>query len=211
MNYSFVVPAARGKKETVSQDVLHLWRAAVFTIKQAQKKFVEAYKATLTDLSPGWQAKWQTEPRFDARLGEVEDYIKTLCLENGMELTVFNRYRSAARKHLLMDVPFKFAATNFTIDELKQIKEGGEDEAKALRKEKNVRHAATVVAKHATILPLPDSLDNQDDYLEMLKARLSQHFCLVKDKLGAEVCKRLIQELTVPPDEFPAHSEQIDT
>ena len=125
-----------------------------------------------------------------------------------MALTVFNRYRSAARKHLLMEVPFNLAATNFTIQELREIKDGGEERAKEMRQEKNVKHAATVVAKHATILPLPDGFDNEEDYLDVVKARLLEHLDLAKEKLGADAFQRLIQELRVLHDGYGSSAEQ---
>lgn len=202
MNCNFIVPAMISKKEILSTKCLALWKAAVYTVKQAQQKFIDAYKQTLHESCPEWETRWQTDPLFQTRLAEVEDNMKDVCRANGMDLTVFNRYRTAARKHVLMKVPFKMASTNFTISELREIKEDPE-KAKELRHQKNVKHAAKQVAKHATIIPLPDAFDNDEDYLAAVQSRLTEHLSVAKSKLGPEAYKKLIALITLEIEGHP--------
>ena len=111
MNASFIVPAIVATKLTLSVKVQQLWRDAVWTVKQGQEKFLGAYEATIDEHIPGWRDNWKTDPHFPSRLAVIEAQIKDICRANGMPVPTFNRYRTAARKSLLMGVPFKFASS----------------------------------------------------------------------------------------------------
>jgi hypothetical protein len=192
MNWNFDIPAIVRSKINISAKVQAAWKSAVWTVKQGQDKFLAAYKATIDEQIPEWETTWKTDPHFPARLSEIEDYIKAICRSNKMPLTTFNRYRQGARKSLLMGTPFRFATQNFTVDEARQIAEGGAEVAKEIRHQKNVRHAATVIAKHATLLPIPNTDDNKEDYLEAATKALAAHLDKVRQTLGADVANQLL-------------------
>lgn len=90
------------------------WQEAVFTVKDGQDKFLKCYKRSFTErLGKGWEEKWKTDLHFPDALAEIEAHIKAVCLTAGMKLTTFNRYRNAARKAVLLNVPFSMG-TNLT-------------------------------------------------------------------------------------------------
>jgi hypothetical protein len=80
-------------------------------------------------------------------------------MANKMPVTMFNKYRGAARKCCFFDVPFKFAASNFTIAELAEVKKLAESYAagtaderlnkacQELRARKNLKSAQQQVVK----------------------------------------------------------------
>jgi len=195
MNWHFNIPAIVQEKIRFSAAVQAAWKSAVWTVKQGQQKFLAAYRATIDEAIPNWQETWQTDPHFGKSLGEIEEHMKAICRSNGMGLTTWNRYRQAARKALLMGTPFHLAAQNFTVDEARQIAEGGQEVAKTLRHEKNLRHAATIVQNHATILPIPKPEDNVEDYLDWLSKNLKEHLAKVAETFGPEATKRLMERL----------------
>lgn len=190
-----LIPSAVKSAITISADTQKMWKGVVWSVKQAQDRFIEAYKATLTELIPGWEKTWKENPHFSKSLGDIESYISQLCRTNGMPLTVFNKYRGAARKSVLLKVPFTFAASNFTIPELKEIATGGVGTAKVIRKEKNLHHAATQVSHHATILPLPSDDVHVDDYLATVKSRMQDHLRAVTEKFGPDVTRQLLLDV----------------
>lgn len=198
----FEIPAIVRQKIKISAKVQSAWKSAVWTVKQGQEKFLMAYKATIDEQIPDWKDRWKNDPGFAQQLAEVEEYISQICRSNGMGLTTFNRYRTAARKALLTGTPFKFAAQNFTIAEAKAISEGGEEVARQIRREKNLNHAASMVAKHATILPIPEPGANPQDYLDIVSRRLADHMALVKERFGDDVCSQLVK--AIMPDSSPA-------
>jgi hypothetical protein len=104
------------------------------------------------------------------------------------------RYRHAARKALLLEIPFNIARQNFTSAEAQAIAKG-EADPKELRKYKNLQHASSQVTKHATILPLPESDDNPNDYIETVATRLVEHLKVVKERLGEVVHTKLVEQL----------------
>ena len=86
---------------------MKLWEEAVWTVKEAQDKFIKAYRATLTEVAgKDWQQTWRTNPQFPRLLKDVEEEIKDICRKHGMKVTTFHRYRNAARKTVLLGVPF---------------------------------------------------------------------------------------------------------
>jgi hypothetical protein len=197
MNWHFEIPAIVVQKVKLSEAIKEAWKSAVWTVKQGQDKFLGAYAATVDEQIPGWRETWKNDPGFPNKLAEIEDYIKAICRTNRMPLTTFNRYRTAARKALLMGTPFKFAPQNFTVAEARAIAEGGDEVAKVIRAQKNLRHASTVVAKHATVLPHPEDGENPQDYLDIVSSRLTEHFRLVRETLGEETYQRLVENLRV--------------
>jgi hypothetical protein len=195
MNWNFEIPALVALKMTMSASLQKMWKNAVWTVKQGQDKFLRAYTATIDEQIPEWRERWKADPDFPAKLTEIEEYIKAICRRNGMPATTFNRYRTAARKALLMGTPFRFAAQNFTVAEARAIAEGGEGVAKRLRAGKNLHHATTVVSRHATIIPVPEDGVNPEDYLEMVSGRLSECLRLIRERLGSEIHDRLVENL----------------
>jgi len=196
MTNDFCVPQIVAAKNTVSAETVALWKKAVWTVRLGQKRFLEAYQATLVDFCPDWKSKWKTDGNFHNLIKDAEDTMKLLCGQNGMGLTTFNRYRNAARKSLFIGVDFKLAAQNFTISEIKAIAESGEEVAKSLRKEKQVRHAAQVLSPHATVLPFPDEKEHPEDYLNSVKTKLTEYIAIIRATFGEEEVAKLIDEIT---------------
>jgi hypothetical protein len=58
-NCPFAVPAITTSKITLSAETAKLWKAAIWTVRQAGEKFLEAYKATLKEQIPHWKKDWQ--------------------------------------------------------------------------------------------------------------------------------------------------------
>jgi hypothetical protein len=187
------LPVMKASSVTLKKSTLQLWRGAIHSITEAQDKFLAAYRATLNETIPGWEKNWRNSPHFVSRLIEVEDYMKALCRENGMELTAFNRYRKGARATLLMDVPFKLGA-NFTLEELRHLKRSGNPvrEAKRMRQARKVKQAEAVLSQIATVLPLPEKGENPLDYVEGISGRLAEYLFAAREKLSAEAYGKLI-------------------
>jgi len=111
-----IIPAIVSQRLILKKETIAKWQTAISAVEQGQKAFVKAYRATLDDLIPNWQDRWQTDPMFAETVADVESAMKSLCLANGMPLTVFNRYKTATRKAVFLESPFAFgAATPFEI------------------------------------------------------------------------------------------------
>jgi hypothetical protein len=177
----------------LAKKTLELWQAAIWTVKQAQKKFLAAYEATLDDVMPSWKDSWQTDPLFPAKLVEAEDYIKAICRQNGMSLTTFNRYRRAARASVLGDVPFSMA-NNFSLRQIRQIKQG-ETTAAKLKRQRRISAAENLVARSAAVLPLPTDQENPVDYIESIGGRFADYLRTIKAQLGEAAFTALTLEI----------------
>jgi hypothetical protein len=193
MNESISLPVMVANNVTLAKATLHLWHNAIFTVKEAQEKFLTAYRASVNDAIPGWEATWQTDPYFPKKLTEVEDFIKALCQQNGMNLTTFTRYRRAARATILCNIPFSMGNT-FSLVDIHRIKKG-ETSAQAISRYRRQKTAETVLAKYATVLPLPTDGQNSADYIESIGHRLTSYFAAIQQQLGEEVVKELAKTL----------------
>jgi hypothetical protein len=196
MNDPLMIPAVRATANAVvlSKRTVNLWRVAIGSVEEAKKKFLAAYRATLDDAMPGWKTTWQANPQFPKTLMEAEDYMKMLCLENGMERTTFSRYRKAARTSLLMDMPFKLGL-EFSIEQLRTMKRSGNPnlEAKKIRQERIVKRAETVLARTAaTVLPLPEKGENPLEYIEGISGRLAEYLHAAGEHLDKKTYTKLI-------------------
>lgn len=209
----------------LSQKAIQLWEEAVWTVKEAQEKFIKAYRATLTEVAgKDWHQTWRTNPHFASLLADVESEIREICCgKHKMKLTTFNRYRNAARKTVLLGVPFDLSK-RLTLGQIQAIEVqtkdvSGEDKEKSVReivkeicKQRHIDSAAAVVSKVATVLPLPAEEEPSEDYLAVLKAKLQSHLELVKERFGdavvVQICSEVVQLVTAPGDidstELPA-------
>lgn len=190
---NLLIPTLAAKRYTISEDAQKLWKGAVWNVRQGQVKFLEAYRKTLDELIPGWEGSWKNDPNFSVALGEVEKYIHDICKANGMTNTVFNKYRGAARKSCLMNVKFDFAFSNFTMRQLREICQGGEEKANEIRRSKNIKSAIGLLTNKATVLPLPVEGEHQDDYLENVKGLLAAHIQAVREKYGEDAARKLLE------------------
>jgi hypothetical protein len=190
------VAAMTQTANAISPELQKLWRTAVFTIKQSQEKFLEAYRKTLDHYCPNWSGTWRNDPHFPRALGDIEKTIWAMCKDNGMNLTTYNRFRGAARKSLLMGVPFNIAAGNFSIQELAEIKAGGNEVAKQMRRQKGVKRALSLLGQSATVIPgEPASGEHPEDYLQSVKQALTVSLAKVKEICGEKAARQLLAEL----------------
>ncbi len=186
-------PVMKASSISLKKSTRQLWRGAIQSVTEAQEKFLAAYRATLNETIPGWEKNWRNNPHLVRTLIEVEDYMKALCRENGMELTAFNRYRKGARAAVFMDVPFKLGA-NFTLEELRALKRSGNPvrEAQKMRHARKIRQAEAVISEIATVLPLPEKNENPMDYIEGIGGRLAEYLFAAREMLSAEAYGKLI-------------------
>jgi hypothetical protein len=193
MNEALMIPVAKASAIVLSKRTVNLWRGAIFSVEEAKKKFLAAYRATLDDAIPGWKTTWQTNPQFPKALMETEDYMKAICQENGMEAMTFNRYRKAARITLLLDMPFKLGS-QFTIQELRHVKESGDPkrEARKIINARHARRAEAVLSKTATVLPLPEKGDNPLEYIEGISGRLAEYLHAAGEYLDKKTYTKLL-------------------
>lgn len=212
---------AKVKIGTLLQATVAEWQQVTWTVKQAQDMFSQAYKHSLRDVAgANWEKTWQSWDNFHEVIESVEKQIKEICLPSGMQLTVFNRYRTAARKHCFHKVPFKFGA-NFTIGEIRQAQEliegyeEGTPEQKAtrayaeIRAAKNLKGAKSQVEKAASILPFPSKQQTRSQYREQLVACLYRHFATpaVKEALRGD---RQLCTLVRKVEELARHRRATD-
>jgi len=190
---NIVMPIMASSTVTLGNKTIQLWKNAIWTVKQAQDKFLAAYQATVTDAIPDWKTTWRTDPNFPCRLVGVEEFISALCRQNGMPLTTFNRYRKAARAATLGDVSFNLGA-NFSIRELQQIKQG-QKTIQGIRKERRVRAAENIITKTAAVLPLPGENENAGQYIEDIRERLARYLSDTQGCLDDEAYLKLLVEL----------------
>ena len=208
----FPTPVHVAQVKVLSQQTIKLWEEAVWTVKEAQEKFIKAYRATLAEVAgKDWAQTWRTNPHFAHLLNEVEEGIKEICRKHGMTLKTFNRYRNAARKTVLLGVPFDLSK-KLSLEQLavvqtasKELK--GEEKERTIKKvveqfnkQKQINSAAAVVSKVTTVLPLPDAGEHADDYLEGLSTKLQAHLAVVKERFGEDavldICNKLVQNVT---------------
>lgn len=172
----------------LSAETVKAIRDAVWTVKEGQEKFVKVYEMCLTDFGgTDWRKTYKKWPNFDEVVGELETQLKAVCIEAGMTLTVFNKYRTAARKYHFFGVPFKFGA-NFSIGEIREAQElaramtTGTDEQKvreafkAVRAKKNLASAKGIIGKKGTVLMWPEEGSDIDAYFTETIDRVLGHF-----------------------------------
>lgn len=190
---NIVLPIMAGNNVVLQPKTLQRWTSAIWTVKQAQDKFLTAYQATLDDAIPNWKGSWRSDPNFPSRLVEVEGFMQALCRQNGMPLTSFTRYRKAARAATLGDMPFNMAAT-FSVRELQRIKQG-KATAQEIRQQRRLRNAASVVAKSAAVLPLPTEIDCPAEYISGIRDRLTQYLDDAHGSLDDVSYRALVAEM----------------
>jgi hypothetical protein len=179
---------------------------AAWSVQQAQAFFTDAYQSALCDgLGKDWKNTWEEHEDLPGVLGDIESQIKTACLEAGMTLTIFNRYRTAARKLCFHDVPFKFGVS-FSVSEIKKAEalaesyNTGTREQKIERAYKEIRQlrqmssAKRRLAKTMTILPVPEDGQSKAEYSALLLAELRTHFKKVRKHLTPDVAALLERE-----------------
>ena len=172
----------------LSQKTEKAARDAVWTVKEGQEKFMKVYEMCLKDFfGEDWKANSKKHVNFEGILGELEKQLQTICLDAGMTLTVFNRYRTAARKHHLFGVPFKFGM-NFTIGQIKEAqglvksyKDGTEEQKVArafqeLQSQKNLKSAKSIVSKKGTVLFYPEKKEDTAIYFNSTLGKVLDHF-----------------------------------
>jgi len=191
---NIVMPVIASSNITLRNNTIQLWKSAIWTVKQAQDKFLAAYQATVTDAIPNWKTTWRNDPNFPCRLIEVEDFISALCRQNGMPLTTFNRYQKAARAATLGDVSFNLGA-NFSIRELQQVKQGLKT-IQGIRKERRIKAAENVITKTAAVLPLPSENENTGEYIEGIRERLARYLADTQGVLDDETYRKLLAEIS---------------
>jgi len=200
MNEIINPPAIVATKYTISEQSRELWRKAIWTIKQAQKRFVRAYDSTLRDtLGDDYKNKWKKDSHFMDTISEIEKDIQKLCREAGMSLTTFNRYRSAARKCVLLDVPFSMAG-HLSLKEIRECAGIPGDDLQAaqhaIREKKIAQWNINRAAKVATVLPLPEKSQHPDTYLQELTPKIIEHLKRVTWEYGAAAGNKMIKDLT---------------
>lgn len=201
-----VVPAIIINAIRVTEETKKLWTKAATNVQQAQKAFLKAYNATLVDaLGSDWKCRWKQDTRFHETIAVIEKEMQRLCREQDMPLTVFNRYRSAARKSVLLDVPFAMAK-NLSVKEIKQAEviasnntEGSKEErikeaCQQIKEAKSIQRATSKVSTVATVLPLPEE-EPEESYLEEVSDKLVGHIQSIKEKYGEEAAKKLLDKL----------------
>lgn len=193
MDKTIILPVMVANKITLGKKTVQMWRNAIFTVKKAQEQFLAAYECTLNDAIPGWRETWHTDPHFPVRLAEVEEYMRAICRQNGMQQTTFTRYRRAARASMLGGVPFSLA-NSFSIQQIRQIKDGQTD-ATTLKRSKWLRAAESVVSKQAAVLPLPSEDENPVDYIECIGGRFAEYLRSIKEPLGEAAFVALTLEI----------------
>ncbi len=193
MDKTIILPVMVANKITLAKKTVQMWTNAIFTVKKAQEQFLAAYECTLNDAIPGWRDTWHTDPHFPLMLAEVEEYMKALCRQNGMQETTFTRYRRAARASMLAGVPFSLA-NSFSIQHIRQIKDGQAD-ATLLKRSKRMKAAENFVSKHAAVLPLPTENENPTDYIESIGGRFAEYLRSIKEPLGQSAFKALTLEI----------------
>jgi hypothetical protein len=199
------IPAIVANKLVLKNETLKMIRGACFSIKQAQQRFLDSYRMALSDNVPGWdrpldKPMWKTDHRFSETLQEIEDSLKVILMQNGLTLPTWNRYKIAARRVLFGGVKsFSLAAQqNFTLAELKVIREKGETAAREIRAQKSLKTAAALVQKktNSVIIPLPAPGEQPQDYLDGVGPRLVYVIEQVRSTLGEQAARELAEKLT---------------
>ena len=188
MNDPLNPPAIIAPAVMLSAKTQELWLIATKKIKTASEAFVTAYKATLIDLIPNWEATWRKDPTFNARLVEIEQIMRSQCLRAGMPAATFNKYVSSARRAVLLKVPFRLAAIA-TVAVAKAIANLPPEAQQAFAQRKRAEQALNVLVRSpadvteallkriplpedATVIPLPTDKDEPQEYFKLLLEKL---------------------------------------
>lgn len=210
MSFNSIVPttALVVNKIAFSHKTIGEWNLATESVKEAQSRFLRAYRSSITDIcGEGWENTWRTMPNFSTCLREIEKEMKRYCTAGGMSASVFTRYQSAARKHCFLDVPFNFGTT-LSLDEIRQAKEIAEKEPgtnskeklrqalKTVREQKYIQKAASKVSRVATVLPLPEPEVHPEDFLnDQVLPQLESYLQKIENQFGKDFVLQILERM----------------
>lgn len=152
----FTIPASAS---VLNSKTVEKWSKATWSVKDAQEKFVEAYRATLDDQMPGWQDNWKTDAAFDKNLTAVEKIMREICIANNMTAHSFNYYKHAARRILFCGLSWKLGNQNYTKEQcvtlIQTPEERREEVAKEMRRHKTHKRALSKIKADKAVITRP--------------------------------------------------------
>jgi hypothetical protein len=181
------------KIRPLSEATIDKWHQTVWQVKQAQELFVSTYRSSLEDVAgKNWKKTFTEWENYVEVTKYVEDEIKSICINSGMDVTVFNRYRTAARKICFHsteeeELPFNIAA-NFSLKDMqkaeKMIKQSNDGSLKkrtnrayaTIRAERQNKHIVKQMGVKATVLPTINDNDDVKHYRSNILNLLKTHF-----------------------------------